>query len=239
MVRIDRDLKRCYFYRLKVDGNVNGREPINIQSDSLEFPKSASCPDIIPVNPYFRPRSSRQSSRASSNRRRRISWSREADRVRQISPKSEPEHVNVFSTPQTRTTRRLSDNSRTPGNRESSELMHEHFPKEETDMKKKKKSKRSVSAQVKPTPKSSNGERYKSQKLEHKKKRPATISANFRKFKSNANLRVVPKEPLMKKAEHRKTKHLNPPRWRHVGDRNRHHYRDNKTARSFVSDHFF
>ncbi|KAF1749594.1 hypothetical protein GCK72_026062 [Caenorhabditis remanei] len=237
------------------------------RSPSPEFPKSGiPRQDIIPYNPHFRERASRHTSRPSSTRR--ISWSREADRVREISPRSEPEpEPDKIFYPPPRKSNSFSEGYVDP---------EEKYPLTEKKKKKKKKvpvfEPKSKPARKltpepvfqpvyippttvkkgipsKPKPKKKNDQlirqhrdqRYRAQKLEQQSRKSQIPTSNLRKVKSETNLNVlrsVPKETLMKKAETGKTKHFNPPRWRHVGDRNRRRQGD-KHSRSFASDYYF
>ncbi|PIC22098.1 hypothetical protein B9Z55_026693 [Caenorhabditis nigoni] len=234
------------------------------RSTSPEFPKSGvPLQDIIPYNPHFRERTSRPTTRPSSTRR--ISWSREADRVREISPRSEPEPepTKIFYPPPPRKSNSFSESYVDP---------EDKYPLPEKMKKKRKKTPKPIKkptpepifepvyvptktyvpplvAKKKPpvkTKKSKNkdqlirqqrDQRYKAQKLEQAKRSQIPVS-NLRKVQSEINLKSIPKEALMKKSDAGKTKHFNPPRWRHVGDRNRRRQGD-KNSRSFASDYYF
>ncbi|EGT52489.1 hypothetical protein CAEBREN_24419 [Caenorhabditis brenneri] len=249
MVRVDRDLKRCYFYRIKIEGDV--KKPIEQRSPSPEFPKSGVPRQDIILR-YLPNKNSVH-----------FSWSREADRIREISPRSEPEPepAKIFYPPPPRKSNSFSEEFRDP---------EEKYPLTEKKKKKKKKIpaskpkpiRKSVPEQVyqpvyippvavkkrvparSKTPKKNEqlirqqrDQRYRAQKLEQSRKTQIPVS-NLRKVKSESNLKSVPKETLMKKADTGKTKHFNPPRWRHVGDRNRRRQGD-KNSRSFASDYYF
>ncbi|CAB60408.2 uncharacterized protein CELE_Y60A9.1 [Caenorhabditis elegans] len=256
MVRVDRDLKRCYFYRIKIDGDV--QKPADIRSPSLEFPKSGiPRQDIIPYNPHIRTRTSRLPIRPSSSRR--ISWSREADRVREISPRSEPEPIRRYDPPYLQKSQSFSDDwpektypiaekkskkkKKTPMIKPKSVKTSHQEPVLEpvfVPIKPKKSAVPIKSKVVKPKEqiiRQQREQRYRAQKTEQME-RTQHANSNLRKVKSESNLKKLPNDTLMRKADAGKTKHFNPPRWRHVGDRNRRRQGD-KNSRSFASDYYF
>ncbi|ULT85284.1 hypothetical protein L3Y34_013821 [Caenorhabditis briggsae] len=203
------------------------------RSASPEFPKSGvPLQDIIPYNPHFRERTARPPTRSSSTRR--ISWSREADRVREISPRKYP-------LPEKK--KKKKKKTAKPIKKPTPEPIFEpvHVPTKTyvppLVAKKKNPVKTIKSKNKDQLIRQQRDQRYRAQQLEQAKRSQIPVS-NLRKVKSETNLKSIPKEALMKKSDAGKTKHFNPPRWRHVGDRNRRRQGD-KNSRSFASDYYF
>ncbi|CAI5456246.1 unnamed protein product [Caenorhabditis angaria] len=261
MVRVDRDLKRCYFYRNKIVGDVHKPQTSTYSQKIQENSDNEQKIDIIPYNPHFRRQRSRRESRHKS---RRISWSREADRVRTISPRSEPDQEfprsfverprsfsenQIFEKPPLQPKKKIVKKKKKK--KPTIEPIEQYddprifYPRKTSQEPVKPRSTSRSRSRSKPKPKTKpknenlirqqRDKRYAAQKLEQKKRTP---SKNLRKSKSESNLRSGQKPPvkdsLMKKSEakHKKKPHQNPPRWRDIGDRNRREKNVNKLSHS-------